>query len=111
MAFTWKRSGEGRMGAHALARDATLRLRAARSELVVRVTAGSVLVTREGDLDDHALGPGDELRLTGRGLAVAWALSPAQVVVSGGERLEAPGFGLQASGASRALDCGLKSGA
>jgi hypothetical protein len=90
MATAWRWSRQVSAGVHELARDGTLRLRAGRAELAVRVAAGCVLVTREGDPDDHVLGPGDELRLAGRGLAVAWALSTARVVVSGG-RASTPG--------------------
>lgn len=80
----WRRSRVAGAGVHELVRDGTLRLRPGRGELALRVTAGCVLVTHEGDLDDHVLGPGDELRLSGRGLAVAWALSPARLFVSSG---------------------------
>ena len=82
MTMTWSRSRREGEGVHELARDATLRLRATRAELAVRVCDGSVLVTREGDRDDHVLGPGDELRIAGSGLAVAWALSAARLVVT-----------------------------
>ena len=84
MTTTWLRSRVAGAGVHELAQDVTLRLRPGRAELALRVTAGCVLVTYEGDLDDHVLGPGDELRLSGRGLAVAWALSPARLFVSSG---------------------------
>jgi hypothetical protein len=45
------------------------------------VEAGTVLVTREGDLDDHVLEPGDEILVRPGGLAVAWAFADARVVV------------------------------
>jgi hypothetical protein len=48
---------------------------------VVRVEAGQVVVTREGDPIDHVLAPGDALELASRGRAVAWALGPSRVVV------------------------------
>ncbi len=80
----WMRRAGAGQGVHELARDATLRLRAGRAQVALRVTAGCVLVTREGDPEDHVLGSGDELRLSGPGLAVAWALSPARLVVAGG---------------------------
>jgi hypothetical protein len=40
----------------------------------VRVEAGTVVVTREGDPIDHVLGLGAELALPDRRLALAWAL-------------------------------------
>lgn len=67
-------------GVHALGHDATLRLRG--PGLALRVTAGCVLVTREGDPEDHVLEAGGALALDGRGLAVAWALAPATVTVA-----------------------------
>ena len=84
MTAMWRRSRLANGGEHELAQDATLRLRQGREELALGVSAGCVMVTREGDPDDYVLGPGDELRLAGRGLAVAWALSPARLVVSRG---------------------------
>ncbi len=38
-------------------------------------------MTREGDPEDHVLQAGAELRVPGRGLAVAWALEPSRVEV------------------------------
>ncbi len=60
-----------------LARDATMRLPRRRGATVVRVEQGTVLITREGDLEDHVLGPGEELVLPRRGVAVAWAFTDA----------------------------------
>jgi hypothetical protein len=68
-------------GARELARDETLRLPRRRGGVVLRVASGCLLVTREGDHEDHVLLAGEELRLTGRGLAVAWALEPSTVLV------------------------------
>jgi len=68
-------------------RDETRRLPPGREGLTVRVEEGVLLVTQAGDPEDHVLGPGDELRLEGRGLGVAWALEPARaVIVRGGSR-------------------------
>jgi len=78
----WMRGfGGSAEGVRELARDATLRLAPGRRGLVVRVSAGSVLVTQEGDPEDHVLAQGRELRLGERGLAVAWALTPARLEV------------------------------
>ncbi len=44
---------------------------------VVRVHRGTVLVTQQGDREDHVLEPGDELPLRRRGRAVAWAFTAA----------------------------------
>jgi hypothetical protein len=82
MTAMWMRSRRVVAGVHELARDATLRVRLGRAALALRVAAGCVMVTREGDPEDYVLGPGDELLLVGRGLVVAWALSPARLAVS-----------------------------
>ena len=79
-----RRSRLAEAGVHQLAQDATLGVRLGRAALALHVAAGCVMVTREGDPDDYLLGPGDELLLVGRGLVVAWALSPARLVVSRG---------------------------
>jgi hypothetical protein len=62
-----------------LARDATLRL--PRAGALVRVEKGTVLVTREGDQEDHVLEPGDELVVPRGGVAVAWAFTAAELSV------------------------------
>ena len=54
--------------------------------VVVRVERGTVLVTREGDLADHVLEPGDALDLSGAGRAVAWAFTDATLSVEGAAR-------------------------
>ena len=80
----WSGGGEEVL---ALARDQVLRLPGGRGGARIRVDDGTVLVTREGDPVDHVLEAGEELRLPGRGLAVAWALAPSRVSVrAGGER-------------------------
>ncbi len=63
-----------------LLENATLRLPAGFGT-VVRVGRGTVLVTQEGDLDDHVLEQGDELALPRPGLAVAWAFTDATVSI------------------------------
>jgi hypothetical protein len=65
-----------------LAQDATIQLPPGRRGLVVRVERGVLLVTQEGDLDDHVLEPTQELRIPRGGLAVGWALAPATVVIA-----------------------------
>jgi hypothetical protein len=65
-----------------LERDATLRLGTGRDAVAVRVDRGTVLVTREGDPEDHVLEAGEATMLAGKGLAVAWALSRATVRVA-----------------------------
>ena len=66
-----------------LARDETLRIPLRGRAVVVRVERGVVLVTREGDVEDHVLEPGMELRVSGPGLVVAWALEPSTMRVTG----------------------------
>ncbi len=68
-------------GRRELAKDATLRLPRGRNGVVVRAEGGSLVVTQEGDPEDHVLGPGEEVHLPRGGLAVAWALSPVAVLV------------------------------
>ena len=79
MAAMVESSRSGRME---LPRDATLRLRAGTRGVRIQAERGTVLVTREGDLDDHVLESGQELLVTGGGLVVAWAIEPAALVVS-----------------------------
>lgn len=67
-----------------IANNATVRLP---PDAMVEVRNGLVLVTREGDPDDHVLGPGMELPLPTRGLAVAWALAPSTVQFKTGQRV------------------------
>ena len=69
------------MGEQQLALDATLRLVPGRRWLTLRVRDGCVLVTQQGDPADHVLAAGEELRFSGRGLVVAWALSPSRIAV------------------------------
>lgn len=66
-----------------LAGNETLRLSAG---IEVRCHSGTVLVTQEGDLDDHVLEAGDACRTRPRGRVVAWALSDAELSVSPMER-------------------------
>lgn len=63
-----------------LRENATLRLPAVFG-IVVRLERGTVLVTQEGDLDDHVLERGDELVLSRPGLAVAWAFTDAALSI------------------------------
>ncbi len=67
-------------GTWVLHENATLRLPAGGS-VVVRVERGTVLVTQEGDLDDHVLELGDELVLSRSGRAVAWAFTDAALFI------------------------------
>ncbi len=64
-----------------LERDATLRVPRLGTGTVVEVVRGTVLVTREGDLEDHVLEPGMTLPLGAQGRVVAWALVPSTVRV------------------------------
>lgn len=65
-----------------LPQDGLLRLRATGPGIHLGVEHGTLLVTREGDTDDHVLEAGEQLDLSGPGLVVAWALAPAKVAVS-----------------------------
>jgi DUF2917 family protein len=64
-----------------LTRDATVRLPPGRGETVVRAVRGTVVVTREGDLEDHVLTSGMVLRLPPAGLSVAWAVAASRIQV------------------------------
>ena len=64
-----------------LEENATLRLPAGEDGVSVRIVRGTVLVTQEGDLDDHVLEVGDELVLSGTGRAVAWAFTEAALSI------------------------------
>ncbi len=68
-------------GVRDLAENATMALPRGRIGTVVRVERGTVLVTQEGDLDDHVLEAGDEIVLARGGRAVAWAFSEATLSV------------------------------
>ncbi len=87
--WTWAswmapRGANGATRAWELDKDQTVRLTPGRGGVVLRAERGCLLVTQEGDPEDHVLGPGDELRMSGRGLAVAWALSPSSLAVADG---------------------------
>ena len=69
----------GTDGLWTLAKNAAIPLPRSRSPKLVRVERGTVLITREGDPDDHILVTGDELLLEVRGLAVAWAFTDAAI--------------------------------
>jgi len=68
-----------------LATDATLRIPHGRGGTVVRVECGLLVVTREGDPEDHVLQPGMELRLPVSGRSVAWALAASRIQVRDGQ--------------------------
>jgi nitrogen-specific signal transduction histidine kinase len=69
-------SGGGTWG---LDRDEVMTLPRRRAATVVQVHRGTVLVTQEGDRDDHILEAGDELVVRRRGRAVAWAFTEATI--------------------------------
>lgn len=68
-------------GTWELAENATMRLPRGRLAVVVRAERGMVLITQEGDPEDHVLEPGDEIVLPVGGLAVAWAFTDAVISV------------------------------
>jgi len=70
----------GVLGGQFLARDEVLRIPGGR-ESALRVDRGVVVVTREGDPEDHVLLPGMEVAVPGRGKTLAWALEPAVIQV------------------------------
>jgi len=77
----WKlwRTGQREVGVERgqlLEHDEVLRLPSGRGSSV-RVERGVVVVTREGDPEDHVLLAGMEVKIRGRGKTLAWALEPA----------------------------------
>jgi Protein of unknown function (DUF2917) len=69
--------GRSRLVSFDLDENSVMRLSRRGVEVVVRVDHGTVLVTRQGDLEDHVLEAGDELRIRSGDLAVAWAFTDA----------------------------------
>jgi hypothetical protein len=61
--------------------NTTRSLRPAACGLELRCLWGLVLVTQQGDRDDHALHPGDAFRTSSRGLVVAWAFQDSGFTV------------------------------
>jgi urease accessory protein UreE len=68
-----------------LRKDETLRLPHGVA-VIVRVERGTVLVTQEGDHEDHVLEQGDDLVVPAGGVAVAWAFTEALVSVRAADR-------------------------
>ncbi|SRR6266568_1435664 len=85
----WRFDSTEAMGERQMGLDATLRLVPGRRELVLRVLEGCVLVTQQGDPADYVLETGEELRLSGRAVVVAWALSASRVAVGEAAATEA----------------------
>jgi hypothetical protein len=99
-----------------LAENDTMKLPRRRTATNVRADQGTVLVTREGDLEDHVLEPGDELLVPRGGLAVAWAFTAATVSFCEGLRASRPHQARGARGAAaprgaEPLDLAASSGA
>ncbi len=63
-------------------RDEIRRLRMGPAGVKVAVEEGCLLVTREGDPEDHVVQAGGEVVVDGPGLAVAWALEPSRAVLA-----------------------------
>ncbi len=68
-------------GTWELGKDETSHLAGARAPVAIRVERGLLLVTREGDPEDHVLRCGDVLILPPSGKVVAWALEPTRAMV------------------------------
>jgi hypothetical protein len=64
-----------------LGKNETSHLSRFRGPVAIRVESGLVLVTREGDPEDHLLGAGEGVVLPRRGKVAAWALEPARATV------------------------------
>jgi hypothetical protein len=64
-----------------LGKNETSHLDGSRGPVAIRVESGLVLVTREGDPEDHVLRPGEAVVLPPRGKVVAWAIESARATV------------------------------
>jgi hypothetical protein len=64
-----------------LGKNATSHLSRSHGPVAIRVESGLVLVTREGDPEDHVLRAGEAVVLPPQGKVVAWALEPARATV------------------------------
>ncbi len=80
--FSLQQRSLGTVESWSARKDETRRLAPGRDGLTIRVEEGLIVVTQAGRTEDHVLGPGESLRLDGRGLGVAWALRPARAVIS-----------------------------
>ena len=76
----WWVGGRGERSWH-LGKDETIHLSGRRGPMAIRVESGLVLVTREGDPEDHVLRAGEAVVVPPRGKVVAWALKPARATV------------------------------
>jgi hypothetical protein len=65
-----------------LERSAAWSAEVGRAGLEVRCTGGALLVTMEGDPEDHELSPGQAFVASRRGRLVVWALEAARVRVT-----------------------------
>jgi hypothetical protein len=64
-----------------LGENETSHLSGSHGPVAIRVESGLVLVTREGDPEDHVLRAGEAVVLPSHGKVVAWALEPARAKV------------------------------
>ena len=76
------RRGAARTGAWDLAENQAFRLIPGRDGVVIRVNSGCLVITQEGDPQDHVLLPGEDLRMSGIDAVVVWAMSPSSFVVT-----------------------------
>jgi hypothetical protein len=94
-------------GCRALAPDEVVRLPRLRAGIVVRVLAGLVVVSREGDPEDHVLEAGGEAWFPGKGLSLAWALEASRIELrAGAARREGRQPAAATAGARRSLGAG-----
>jgi signal transduction histidine kinase len=99
MASTIRTTPTGALGTWDLGENDAMALPSGSRGSVVRVHRGTVLVTQQGDLEDHVLEPGDELPLRRRGRAVAWAFTAATISLRPADgRTSSPPLGAQDPG-------------
>ena len=77
----WRKRGEALDQMQELGKDVTLQLPHGRAGMLVKVERGLVLVTREGDREDHLITGGSEVLIPAGGVTVAWALAPSRLRV------------------------------
>jgi hypothetical protein len=77
----WRKRDETLDRIQELGKDVTLQIPRGRAGMLVKVERGLVLVTREGDRQDHLIAGGSEVLIPTGGVTVAWALAPSRLRV------------------------------
>ena len=78
---SWLSRGDGEGQELDLGKDATWSARVGGSAVEVRCSRGMLLVTLEGDVEDHVLPEGESFVTTRRGRLAVWALEASRLRV------------------------------